>query len=57
MAPGRLVRSVVVGIILLSGLGAPVVGADWPMYRYDAARSGASPEELKTPLHLQWVRW
>jgi len=55
MATGRLVRSIVVGIILVSVLAVPAVEADWPMYRYDAARSGVSPEELKTPLHLQWV--
>ena len=55
MAARGFLRSVVAGIILLSVLVAPVVGADWPTYRYDAARSGASPEQLKTPLHLQWV--
>ncbi len=55
MQTRRLVRSVVVGIILLSVITAPVVGADWPMYGYNAARSGASPEQLKIPLHLQWV--
>ena len=48
-------RSVVAGIILLSLLAGPAIGADWPMYRCDAARSGASPEQLETPLHLQWV--
>ncbi len=31
-------------------------GADWPMWRYDAARSAASPEELPGELHLQWIR-
>ena len=55
MVPGRLVRSVVVGIVLVSVLAAPVVRADWPTYRYNSARSGVSPEQLKTPLHLQWV--
>src|SRR5437867_4067108 len=28
---------------------------DWPMYRYDAQRSAASPEQLPAKLHLQWV--
>ncbi|MBM4035037.1 MAG: hypothetical protein FJ291_25115 [Planctomycetes bacterium] len=32
------------------------VGADWPMYRHDAQRSAASPEELPQELHLQWVK-
>jgi len=33
-----------------------VPGADWPQYRYDAARCAASPEQLPAELHLQWVR-
>jgi len=31
-------------------------GHDWPMWRYDAGRCAASPEELPEQLHLQWVR-
>ncbi len=31
-------------------------GADWPMWRHDAARSGVSPAALAGDLHLQWVR-
>ncbi len=34
----------------------PARGHDWPMWRYDAARSAASPEELPAELHLRWVR-
>src|SRR5437773_2562100 len=30
--------------------------ADWPMGRYDAQRSAASPQELPAQLHLHWVR-
>ncbi len=37
-------------------LPVPVWAADWPMWRYDAARTGASPQELPKQLHLQWVR-
>jgi outer membrane protein assembly factor BamB len=33
-----------------------VQAADWPMWRYDANRSGASPHELPAKLYLQWVR-
>ncbi len=29
---------------------------DWPMWRYDAARSADSPHQLAEDLHLQWVR-
>jgi outer membrane protein assembly factor BamB len=28
---------------------------DWPMYRHDAARSGATSEALKLPLDADWV--
>ncbi len=31
-------------------------GADWPMWRCDANRSAATPLELASDLHLQWVR-
>lgn len=30
--------------------------ADWPMWRNDVLRSGASPEALPAELHLQWTR-
>jgi len=30
--------------------------ADWPMWRYNAQRSGVSPTPLPETLHLQWVR-
>ena len=33
-----------------------VHGHDWPMWRYDAGRRAASPEELPARMHLQWVR-
>jgi outer membrane protein assembly factor BamB len=40
----------------LLALVAPAAsGGDWPMWRYDAERSGASPENLPETLHLQWV--
>jgi hypothetical protein len=29
---------------------------DWPMWRYDAGRSGVSPHAVAEDLHLQWVR-
>jgi outer membrane protein assembly factor BamB len=34
----------------------PALGGDWPMWRYDAARSAVTPEEMPETLHLQWVR-
>ncbi len=43
-----------VAVLALAARGG--AGADWPMYRFDAQRSAASPEELPPELHLQWVR-
>jgi outer membrane protein assembly factor BamB len=37
-------------------LAMPSLAADWPTWRYDAARTGSSPEPLAEALHLQWVR-
>lgn len=36
--------------------GGECRGDDWPMWRYDAARSGATDHSLAEQLHLQWVR-
>lgn len=30
--------------------------ADWPMWRFDAARTASSDQQLADQLHLQWVR-
>lgn len=45
-------------LILISCLFFPVIvqGYDWPMWRYDAGRTAATPEELPTRLYLQWTR-
>jgi outer membrane protein assembly factor BamB len=43
-------------VLLLTLLAQPVGAADWPMWRADANRSAASPEELPAQLHLQWTR-
>ncbi len=44
-------------LIVLSGCAARrLAAADWPQFRYDAARSAASPESLADPLYLQWIR-
>lgn len=38
------------------GDGSRPSTADWPMWRYDASRSGASPASLPVDLRLQWIR-
>jgi len=45
-----------VGLLLLSGCSLPGDGSDWPMWRYDAARSAASPYSIPDDLELFWVR-
>jgi outer membrane protein assembly factor BamB len=39
------------GLLAIDGVQA----ADWPMWRYDAGRTAASPHELPTVLHQQWT--
>ena len=36
--------------------GGSVAADDWPAWRRDANRSGATPEQLPDALHLRWVR-
>ena len=45
-------------IVMLAALLSPLVadGGDWPLWRYDAQRSAASPNELPARLSLHWVR-
>jgi len=47
------VRFVFLAVVLLSG---SLEAADWPMWRFDAARSAASPEGLPAKLYLEWER-
>ena len=50
-----LVAGVFGGHAAYAGQGAAGT-LDWPMRRYDAARSGSTPMVLAEELHLQWVR-
>jgi len=51
--PCTLLWAVLAGWLALA---ATAHGADWPMWRCDAKRSAASPEQLSAELHLQWQR-
>jgi outer membrane protein assembly factor BamB len=42
--------------LLVTLTAQPATAADWPMWRFDAQRSAASPEVLPAQLHLQWTR-
>ena len=54
----KSIRNMIVAVVLLSCLYAlgSVGAADWPTWRYDAARTAASPQELPVELRLQWKR-
>lgn len=45
-------------IVMLAALLAPMAadGGDWPLWRYDAQRSAASPDELPSQLRPIWMR-
>jgi len=50
------VRVLVVLFLQITPVGIISQAGDWPMWRYDAARSNASPDALPHELRLQWVR-
>ncbi|MFW6158283.1 MAG: PQQ-binding-like beta-propeller repeat protein, partial [Planctomycetota bacterium] len=52
LAPAILLAALSIGTLC----PAAEPDADWPQWRYDAARSAACPHELPDTLHLQWVR-
>jgi outer membrane protein assembly factor BamB len=47
----------IIGALVIT-IAVPAAGnaADWPMWRYDAQRTAASPQDLPTKLQLQWAR-
>ena len=44
------------GMLLALSFSSPAAAADWPMWRYDAQRSGVSPHALPPQLYLHWSR-
>ncbi len=42
-------------LVLTAVFVRPLFAADWPAYRHDFARSGATQEKLVAPLHRQWT--
>ncbi len=49
-------KSRYVYLVLVAALCGDSLAGDWPQWRYDAARSAASPDELPEGLTLQWSR-
>jgi len=52
MVPLRLLCILIVVVVV----SRDATAADWPMWRYDAARSGSTPHGLPGKLHLRWTR-
>ncbi len=50
------VSRAIVLVMLVGSVWIDTEAADWPMWRYDAGRTAASPEELPDELHLLWTR-
>ena len=44
------------GCLFLLVFSVAVLAEDWPMWRYDAARTAASTQQLPSRLNLQWTR-
>jgi len=55
MARQLNIKLVVLASILAASLSAVAGADDWPTFRHDPARTGASSEALAAPLHLQWT--
>ncbi len=52
----KLVKPVLLRVLVFTALFSTAFALDWPMWRYDAGRTAASPEELPAELHPQWIR-
>ena len=53
---GRRIVFFCAGIALSSGMSGELLAGDWPMWRYDAGHTAASPDDLPESLNLVWSR-
>ena len=53
---GKRLVILVCAIVFVLALGQEAGAGDWPMWRFDAGRTAASPHGLPDELELQWVR-
>ena len=51
--PGSLVRTLLFWLAV--PVAQPALAGDWPTYRHDPARTGASSEQLPTTLDVRWT--
>ena len=49
-------RQLISAFLLLCAVSAPLCGSDWPMLAHDAARSGATRDEIHPPFERKWYR-
>lgn len=56
MIKRTFLASFVLGLVLAVLRPAILTADDWPMWRYDAGRTAASPMTLPEPLHVLWSR-
>jgi outer membrane protein assembly factor BamB len=54
--PARIAALALLSLLSLTARPAAVRAGDWPLWRYDAKRSAASPHPLPPELKLHWVR-
>jgi outer membrane protein assembly factor BamB len=52
----KIAGSFICAMLVCAACVSPAFAADWPMWRCDASRTGATEEELPAELHLQWTR-
>jgi len=55
MVASMRMRVVSFGIALGALSASCLFADDWPTFRHDASRTGASSESMAAPLHLQWT--
>ena len=56
MRPRRSVSIIITVAAVVTGVPGSSPAADWPQWRFDAARSAASPEVLPERLQVRWLR-
>ncbi|MBL7132752.1 MAG: PQQ-binding-like beta-propeller repeat protein [Phycisphaerae bacterium] len=50
----RSLRPAGIVLLILAFLSCPAWAGDWPTWRYDGTRTGATPDALPTSLKVQW---
>ncbi len=54
MSP-NVIRRIAMAVLTWTLVAPPVMANDWPMWRFDPARTASSQQHLADGLHLQWA--